>query len=1079
MPSPEVPGWADQFILPPRPTTEESAAHLRVMTLNCGGAQGKLSVMIGVVLSHDSDVAFLQECWDADIEGQLAFRVYVVCMSALQGPGKGMCVLMHRRLWAPEMKQRSDVLIDERSWLAVLIHRDTNVVSLLVDVHMDPEINSTAKEEILSAVGAMTDRVRPHEAMVSGDFNVPRNSKSLVERVVSKGHALSKLHIPYDRGEKTNYTSTGQAAVATEIDYILVSKHIGVAQKGVYPAVSTHMALVCALTGMGCQPAKVQKRYKHRVTTDEQKRRAARLLALYWWWMAGTTAHPDAWVACYWSIADGILPPSSHRVSAQAILDRAEGLVRKGVTQRELQAWHKEVQQHLYVCGVRMNDQVLSTVSITSHTTRAIQPATKTPRPYPQLKSRADQRQDVQTTLRTAASQLEFYHISRGQSGKQLAAWDEPHFDTILRLRALGLPTSPDDTQSLLSVLPRDPQINAYTLRGALDRGGSDTTSRDEIPVSLLAAMPHAGDQALYHYTRRLRQYPDAVSNQILQLGIYKSGLTHLFQSYRPIKLASAANSMQARVVQHEVNFRAEVDGSWAGNTFSYRKGLSPQYLALAARAIVSVALSKGREVHIVEGDESGAFDMPIREDVARCGAHWPTQCAYGVWAPDFYGRQKVRLWTVQGLAPPVVPQLGFSQGCRLAATAYLEYGKYRTRGLQYLGDCWWVRGVSLSEVVFSDDRRWFGRTAEEATRLATVAHVLSQDACAPSNQAKMNYTFLQLAPTGNIQRARHIIYVHGMPVESALSVPEVVGITLEPHTAPAQLQGRVVKSARRLQYFITKYQPNFLLAVRSVIAYLVSRIDYVAKGSWLPAQVLQESQVQVNHLFRRILALPADTPLVILHTPVVFGGWGCPQIATRAAMNFVQGYLSAIDSRSSLAQTVLREQAKCPLPLRQGDYEQFMACCTEHGVVIRTVSEPAHGSTPIVLRASLLLADALYVTTDAGRDIPAGLLQPECAGFGIVVTDGIECQEISFGVVAAAVSSSALEWLAKLIAMLILQHYRGELYMFCDNASMQVCAHGSIVTTHSWVDQLARKVLHIPVFSKIRECWLPAQHDS
>ena len=60
----------------------------------------------------------------------------------------------------------------------------------------------------------------------------------------------------------------------------------------------------------------------------------------------------------------------------------------------------------------------------------------------------------------------------------------------------------------------------------------------------------------------------------------------------------------------------------------------------------------------------------------------------------------------MQGLAPPVVPQL---QGCRLAATAYPEYGKYRTRGLQYLGDCWWVQGVSLSEVVFSDDRRWFG----------------------------------------------------------------------------------------------------------------------------------------------------------------------------------------------------------------------------------------------------------------------------------------------------------------------------------------------------------------------------------
>ena len=129
------------------------------------------------------------------------------------------------------------------------------------------------------------------------------------------------------------------------------------------------------------------------------------------------------------------------------------------------------------------------------------------------------------------------------------------------------------------------------------------------------------------------------------------------------------------------------------------------------------------------------------------------------------------------------------------------------------------------------------------------------------------------------------------------------------------------------------------------------------------------------------------------------------------------------------------------------------MGCCTEHGVGIQTALELAHGSTPLALRASLLLADTLYVTTDAGWDITEGLLQPEYAGVGIVVTDGIECQEFIFGVVATAVSSSALEWLARLLAMLMLQHYIGELYMFSGNVSVHVCAHGTIVTTHSWVD--------------------------
>ena len=56
---------------------------------------------------------------------------------------------------------------------------------------------------------------------------------------------------------------------------------------------------------------------------------------------------------------------------------------------------------------------------------------------------------------------------------------------------------------------------------------------------------------------------------------------------------------------------------------------------------------------------------------------------------------------------------------------------------------------------------------------------------------------------------------------------------------------------------------------------------------------------------------------------------------------------------------------------------------------------------------------------------------------------------------------------------------YRGEMHMFSDNACVHVCAHGTIVTSCSWVDRLARKVLQLPVFSRFRECWLPAQHDT
>ena len=62
-----------------------------------------------------------------------------------------------------------------------------------------------------------------------------------------------------------------------------------------------------------------------------------------------------------------------------------------------------------------------------------------------------------------------------------------------------------------------------------------------------------------------------------------------------------------------------------------------------------------------MEGDKSGAFDRPVRQDVAALSRVWPGRCDYGTWADAFYARYMVHLRTVQGLAVAVIPQLGYS----------------------------------------------------------------------------------------------------------------------------------------------------------------------------------------------------------------------------------------------------------------------------------------------------------------------------------------------------------------------------------------------------------------------------------
>ena len=159
--------------------------------------------------------------------------------------------------------------------------------------------------------------------------------------------------------------------------------------------------------------------------------------------------------------------------------------------------------------------------------------------------------------------------------------------------------------------------------------------------------------------------------------------------------------------------------------------------MGLAGRATVDLSLALHRQVHIVEGDESGAFDMAIRSGLARFSELWPGQCGWRRWVQCYYGRRQVQLWTTKGLAPAIVPQLGCWQGCKLAATRYLDLGKLRTRGLRTRAQGWTEAGIHLAEVVFSDNRRWFGRTNREVASVVTVAQLLAQDACAPSHPGK------------------------------------------------------------------------------------------------------------------------------------------------------------------------------------------------------------------------------------------------------------------------------------------------------------------------------------------------------
>ena len=226
------------------------------------------------------------------------------------------------------------------------------------------------------------------------------------------------------------------------------------------------------------------------------------------------------------------------------------------------------------------------------------------------------------------------------------------------------------------------------------------------------------------------------------------------------------------------------------------------------------------------------------------------------------------------------------------------------------------------SESVFSDDRRYVERTVQAINCKVTAAHHPAQHNCTVNNIAKQEYTVLRMGPEGEIQRVKGERNVEA----ASQAVPGVVGIAIQPGTYLPGLVPKLHSRIRRWRAFVLAHRPHFTLALRALYAYVLSSLDYVCRGSFLPASAIERVQPRLQSAVRALLCLPQDVPATVLHVSTVRFGWECPSLRHRAAFLFLYGYLTALDGRESQMRTLLRAQRESPLPLGDDDASRVAA---------------------------------------------------------------------------------------------------------------------------------------------------------
>ena len=380
--------------------------------------------------------------------------------------------------------------------------------------------------------------------------------------------------------------------------------------------------------------------------------------------------------------------------------------------------------------------------------------------------------------------------------------------------------------------------------------------------------------------------------------------------------------------------------------------------------------------------------------------------------------------------------------------------------------------GVPVSNLSYSDDRRPLRPTLPslvELTRHCTRATVAKRGLV---HMDKVRFFALQLIDSGLHQITSTVPY-YLTPTSEA--TPTIVGIPLSHALKPPDAYANLAKQVTRMRRRIESLPTTTILVLRSLWAFILSQLDYIAFGVAIPPEHMEDLAIQLRAYYRHVLGLPCWTSRALLALPLSYGGPGCPHPPLRSACLLLLTYTQATSSRSLLAHRSARYLAETSLP--GSEASPLRAAAQQLSVEVSLLPDPAISAMPVhsdtspsVLHAypSLILAtDAALCHCDGG-----GGMVFFAPGRGIIL-------RAWFGI-RMWVTPAGAEWLAHLVGLYLLGEWSGHLTTAMDSTPTLLRAHTRFPPKLTILKLLWRRLA--PTLLRLCshvELWVQAHHDS
>ena len=436
----------------------------------------------------------------------------------------------------------------------------------------------------------------------------------------------------------------------------------------------------------------------------------------------------------------------------------------------------------------------------------------------------------------------------------------------------------------------------ASTVR-RLPTAGSLFAGLDQCPQALMHHLRHWGVQGVQRHLQLVDAGQDLPSLNSVMMGIDRSKpFRHLFKADRPVTLTSPLTRSESRAARAMLVPSLELSGTLTPETFAYRADIGPAFLVLALRAVVFACLESHGTAAITDWDSADAFLCQQQEDCTPLYRFLQLPWDFGPWAMKYYGCLRIHPLTADGFAPPYVTEECRNQGDNPSGDTY-QVGELVVSGsLLHLDD---VRvpptpsRVPLSNLSYSDDRHL---VRPALTSLVNLTRLCTRATVAKDGLVHMNkLRFFALDLDGSALRLQQTQVSHYLTSTSTDS-PKVVGIPLSHALRPRGVYADLAKQIARMRRRLDTNPTTTILALRSLWAFILSKLDYVTSGVAVPPEHVAEASVQARALYRQVLGLPCWTSRALMSLAPQLRGSGlsapAPSLSMPPPPHLHTGYL-------------------------------------------------------------------------------------------------------------------------------------------------------------------------------------------